>query len=194
MKIIGITGASGSGKSEFVNALNLPVINADKVAREVVEKGSDCLAKLVEHFGEDILFADGTLNRKLLAKKAFSTREQTDVLNSITHPFIKDLINKEICDLKTRGEKVIVLDAPQLFEANCEDLCDFVVGVLADFEIRKARIMKRDNINEDDAVVRLGAGKSDDFFYEKCDKIIINNDSVDKLKLSAKNLLKELDI
>ena len=106
----------------------------------------------------------------------------------------KDLINKEICDLKTRGEKVIVLDAPQLFEANCEDLCDFVVGVLADFEIRKARIMKRDNINEDDAVVRLCAGKSDDFFYEKCDKIIINNDSVDKLKLSAKNLLKDLDI
>lgn len=189
MKIIGITGASGAGKSTFVKLLNLPVVDADKVAREVTKKGNKCLDVLAEKFGEDILFTDGTLDRKALACKAFATDESTALLNSITHPFIVENMKSEIETFRKNGERAVIVDAPQLFEAGCEIFCDFVIGVLADTEIRKKRIMARDNIDEDTALIRLKAGKSDEFFKDRCDKIIINNGEIDKLKREAEEIL-----
>lgn len=193
MKIIGLTGASGSGKSTVVAALGFPVVDADKAARVAVED-KDCLNALVESFGKEILNEDKTLNRKELAKRAFISKEKTDVLNSITHPFIIKIMNDEIEKLKLNGEKAIVLDAPQLFEAKCEDICDVVIGVLADKNIRMKRIIARDNINEDDASIRLSAEKSDEFFKSRCDYVIINNGSVETLKLNADEILRKIGI
>ena len=194
MKIIGITGASGAGKSTLVELLNLPVVDADKAARKATEKGSECLNLLCKNFGEAVLNADGTLNRKALAEKAFATKKKTELLNSISHPFIKKIMADEIECHRQNGEKAIVLDAPQLFEAGCESLCDIVIGVLADKDLRKSRIMARDSIDDKASQTRLGAEKSDEFFKDRCDKIIINNGEFDKLKQEADNLLKELDI
>lgn len=190
MKIIGITGASGAGKSTFVKLLSLSVVDADKAARTVTKKGHKCLEELAESFGDDILLSDGSLDRKALAKKAFINNESTELLNSITHPYIKKVMSDEIENYRKTNEKAIILDAPQLFEAGCEEMCDFVIGVLADKEIRKKRIMARDNIDERQAEIRLKAGKSDDFFKERCDKIIINNGEIDKLKKEVEEILK----
>lgn len=190
MKIIGITGASGAGKSTFVELLGLPVVDADKVARTVTEKGHECLKKLAENFGDDIILADGTLDRKALARKAFATAEKTTLLNSITHPFIIEKIKNELEIHRKRGEKAVIVDAPQLFEANAQEFCDIVIGVLADIDVRKRRIMLRDNIDEKTAQIRLKAGKSDEFFKTRCDKIIINNGELDKLKEEAEEILK----
>lgn len=190
MKVIGITGASGAGKSAFVELLGLPVVDADKIARSVTEKGSECLKKLGISFGNDIILTDGSLDRKALAKKAFATAEKTALLNSITHPFIVEKMKNEIEIHRKNGENAVIVDAPQLFEANCEKFCDIVIGVLADLEIRKKRIMARDNIDQKTALIRLNAGKSDEFFTSRCDKIIINNGEIDKLKKEADELLK----
>lgn len=189
MKIIGITGASGAGKSTFVKLLSLPVVDADKAARDVTVKGHNCLKELAENFGDDILLSDGSLDRKALAKKAFVNNERTELLNSITHPYIKKVMADRIEMYRKTNEKAIILDAPQLFEAGCEEMCDFVIGVLADKEIRKKRIMARDNIDERQAEIRLSAGKPDEFFKTRCDKIIINNGEIDKLKKEADNIL-----
>lgn len=193
MKIIGLTGASGSGKSVIAKMFGFPIVDADKAARVAVED-KDCLNALVESFGKEILNEDKTLNRKELAKRAFISKEKTDVLNSITHPFIIKIMNDEIEKLKLNGEKAIVLDAPQLFEAKCEDICDVVIGVLADKNIRMKRIIARDNINEDDASIRLSAEKSDEFFKSRCDYVIINNGSVETLKLNADEILRKIGI
>ena len=189
MKIIGITGASGAGKSTFVKLLSLPVVDADKAARAVTKKGHKCLKELAEKFGADILLSDGSLDRTALAKKAFINNESTELLNLVTHPYIKKLMADEIETYRKANEKAVILDAPQLFEAGCEEMCDFVIGVLANKDIRKKRIMARDNIDERQAEIRLIAGKSDEFFKERCDKIIINNGEIDKLKKEADNIL-----
>lgn len=193
MKIIGLTGASGSGKSTIAKMFKFPVVDADKAARRAVEN-KECLDKLVENFGEEILNQDKTLNRKELAKRAFACKEKTEELNAITHPFIVKIMNDEINAYKQNGNKAVILDAPQLFEAHCEKICDIVIGVLADKDIRKKRIMARDNISEEQADLRLSASKSDEFFKEKCDYIIVNNNDTDALKISISKILKEIGL
>jgi len=190
MKIIGLTGASGSGKSVIAKMFGFPIVDADKAARVAVEI-DECLESLVENFGKEILNQDKTLNRKELAKRAFISKEKTEILNSITHPFIIKIMNDEIDMHKQNGASAVVLDAPQLFEAGCEKMCDVVIGVLADKDLRKQRIMARDNISENDAALRLSASKSDEFFIENCDYIIINNDDIEKAAQSVAKILEE---
>lgn len=191
MKIIGITGASGSGKSTLVKLLGLKTIDADKVARKVTEKGEDCLKELSEVFGSDILYNSGELNRKRLAEKAFSSKENTTLLNRVTHPYIIKKIEEEIKFFE-KSESEIILDAPQLFEAGCEKLCDITVGVLAEKETRISRITERDSLTRSQALLRINAGKDDDFFKKNCDMIIINDGSLDKLKKEAEKIIESI--
>lgn len=191
MKIIGITGASGSGKSTLVKLLGLKTIDADKVARKVTEKGEDCLKELSEVFGSDILDNSGELNRKRLAEKAFLSKENTTLLNRVTHPYIIKKIEEEIKFFE-KSESEIILDAPQLFEAGCEKLCDITVGVLAEKETRISRITERDSLTRSQALLRINAGKDDDFFKKNCDMIIINDGSLDKLKKEAEKIIESI--
>lgn len=179
--IIGLTGQTGAGKSTVCEILaqnGLFIIDCDKIAREVTIKGSPVVSKLAEYFGNDILCDDLSLNRKKLAEKAFSSKENTEVLNSITHPAIIDEINKKI---KENQGKTIVLDAPTLFESGANMLCDKILCVLADEKTRIDRIMKRDLITYAQAKARVSAQKDDDFFINNCDAVIYNNTETDKL-------------
>ena len=172
MKIIGLTGPTGAGKSSLKTVaenLGYKVIDCDITARKAVEKGTKGLMALVNTFGEDILFSDGSLNRKALAQKAFSTPQNTELLNKILLPFITELVLKE-CE----GDKVL-LDAPTLFESGLNAKCTATVGVLADRETRIERIKNRDNLSEVEALIRINAGKTDEFYKENSDYIIYNN-------------------
>ena len=172
MTIIGLTGPTGAGKSELyrvAETYGFQVIDCDKTARKASLPGTKGLTALTEVFGKDILFPDGTLNRKTLAKKAFASPENTELLNRTLLPFIRLELEKEMT-----GEKVL-LDAPTLFESGADTLCRCTVAVLADPDIRKQRIMARDNLTEEEAVLRMNAGKPDDFYRKKADYIIINN-------------------
>lgn len=196
IKVIGLTGPSGSGKSQFCEILkgyNIPCINSDKVAREIVLPDSKCLKLLTQRFG-DILNDDGTLNRKALAKIAFSSKENTADLNKITHPFIMEKINKKIEVLQNKGEKIVVLEAPQLFESNADKLCDLIVCVIADRNLRERRIINRDNISLKEAKCRLNSALPDSFYIENSDIVIYNNDeNTEQLHLKANQLLSKIN-
>ena len=189
--IIGLTGPTGSGKSTaaaVAQELGFFVIDADKVAHRVTDQNLNCKSALVAEFG-DILDHTGALNRKKLAAAAFKTPQATKRLNQITLPFIME----EIKGIIKRGGNKILLDAPTLFEAGAESLCHKVYGVLAPTELRLARIMKRDGIGEEAALLRINAGKNDEFYHSRCNKILLNGLSESEFKAECVKAFSELN-
>lgn len=174
-KIIGLTGPTGSGKSSaalIAKNFNIKVIDCDKVAREAVKKGSDGLNDLVNVFSKSILKADGTLNRRELARRAFSSKENTKLLNKTLLPHISKIIISKI------KNEAILLDAPTLFESGLDSICDVTIAVLAKKEDRLNRILSRDKISKEDALLRINAGKPDDYYIKKADYILYNNENI----------------
>lgn len=177
MKIIGLTGLTGAGKSTVAQKLmayGCYHIDADKVAREVINNNENVKTKLKERFGEDVINEDGTTNRPLLASRAFSSEENTNVLNEITHPAVTEEIQSIIKDMEQVGYRGVIIDAIALFESGEDALCDFTVAVVAPKEIRLERIMKRDNITEEKALERINAQKDESFFTSKADFVLWN--------------------
>ena len=175
---IGLTGQTGAGKStvcEMAEALSCSVINADKVAREVMGKNSDCLKRLAEFFGSDIILPDGNCNRKLLAKRAFASRENTDILNSITHPAIIERV-REYIDIYSKES----------------DISDRIISVVAPFEVRLERIMSRDGISKEDALLRMNVQYDEEFFRSKSDYIIDGSQSIEQVKYQFKKIILSL--
>lgn len=173
---IGLTGPTGAGKSYVCDMLRdkgFKIISCDEVAGEITQKGSAVLDTLASEFGSDII-NNGELDRALLAKRAFDSKEHTQRLNAIMHPVICEECIKQ-------SDGLTVLDAPQLFEAGLEDDCYKVIAVLADKETRINRIMKRDNIDRQAALLRISAQYDDDFFIDNCDYTVYNNDGENPL-------------
>lgn len=193
--VVGLTGPIGSGKSAvaqiFLNN-DYKLIDADKVAREVVEKGSPVLEKLALEFGCDVINRDGTLNRRLLADRAFSTKEGTDRLNSITHPAIVDLVKKKIAQYEENGVERIIYDAPLLFESNTNKLCDCIVSVIAPKEVRIQRVIERDSVTEADVRKRISAQHDESYYTEKSNYVIYNNSTLKELRRRTQSIVTAL--
>lgn len=167
---VGLTGPTGAGKSyvcEIFRQKGFKIIDCDKIAHELTVKNAPILAELANEFGEDVV-KNGELDRKLLASRAFDTKEHTKKLNSILHPAIAEKCKEE-------AQGLTVLDASQLFEANMQNDCYKVIGVLADEDVRIKRIIARDNITEQQAKLRMSAQFDNDYFIDNCDYIIYNN-------------------
>lgn len=194
-KLVGLTGQTGAGKgvvSSVFREKGWAVIDADKLAREALAPESPALYGLCAAFGKDIIKEDGSLDRPLLAERAFSSRENTDRLNSLTHPYILQLVLKNIEQLVAQGEENILYDAPQLIESRSHLLCDHVITVLAKEETRLERIIARDNLTHENAVLRIKAQHGEDFYIENSDTVIDNNGSQEELLQTAFNLQKTL--
>ncbi len=174
--IIGLTGESGSGKSTVSGILRekgCVIVDADKIARSITEKGSPLLEKLAEAFGKDILTEDKTLNRRLLASRAFISDESKKLLDSITHPAIISLC-KEKAKAASENGKCVIIDAPLLFTSGLDSLCHKTVKVTAPEKIRIERLKKRDNITEEEILLRFSKQTDETEKSKKAD-IIINN-------------------
>ena len=177
MKIIGLTGLTGAGKSTVAQKLiayGCYHIDADKVAREVINNNENVKNKLKERFGSDVINTDGTINRPLLASRAFADEQSTLDLNDITHPAVIEEIKSIIKDMEEVGYRGVIIDAIALFESGLANLCNFNVAVVAPKEIRLERIMKRDNITEEKALERINAQKDESFFTSKADFVLWN--------------------
>ncbi len=175
--IYGLTGQTGAGKTTVANELlkkGWQVIDCDKVARQVVEKGSPVLPQLVKTFGEDILLPDGSLDRKALAQKAFSTEEGRTALNSITHPAITKQVAKQIIDEKDKFP-VFVVDAALLSKSELYHYCSKTIVVVADEDIRLQRITDRDSITPEQAITRIKAQPDEQYYRSVADIVIENN-------------------
>ena len=185
--IIGLTGPTGAGKStasQFFKEKGALVIDCDLLARQIVMPGQKALEEIVLFFGRDILSEDGSLNRKKLGGIVFSDEEKRLVLNKITHRYITEEL---MLRLET-AEGVAVIDAPLLFEAGLEALCDVVVVVTASDEVRRKRIMHRDKMTEKEATKRMRAQKSSAAYAEKADYLLENNADVESFVLSCEKI------
>lgn len=183
MTLIGLTGGIGSGKSTVAKALGdrgLTIVDADKIAREIVEPGSAVLGRLAERFGEDILRGDGSLDRAKLAAKAFATPEDTEALNAITHPEIRRISLQRIEEAQSRGENV-VYDMPLLIELGFDEKCDLTLVVIADAQRRVERLVSSRGMSEADARQRMSAQLGDEERKKHADVVIDNNGSLEEL-------------
>lgn len=177
MLIIGLTGQTGAGKStvsEILEKYGCYHIDADKVAHDILENNKEVQEKLKERFGEDITGADGKIDRKILAARAFADKDSTLALNAITHPAVNNEIQNIILKQKEYGTKAVIIDAIALFESGEAKICDYTVAVIAPRDVRLERIIARDKISVSRANERINAQKDESFFTLNADYIINN--------------------
>ncbi len=194
--VLGLTGQTGAGKStlcRYLQQKGCTVIDADQVARNVVEKGSACIADIVLEFGVEYLTMDGNLNRRKLGESVFTDKAKLKKLNDIMFPYIINNIKEKIAEAKDASEGIIILDAPTLFESGCDKFCDKVISVIASQDVRCHRIIERDGLSEEEAMHRITAQHSDSFYTERSWMVLQNNSDVDDLKQQADHMLSELE-
>lgn len=180
--IIGITGGIGSGKSEvsrYLISLGYPLIDADLIAREVVEPGEIGLMHIVESFGEGVLNFDHTLNRRKLGEMIFNNDVLRNRLNEIIHPLIKIRIKDEVTRLS--DSDIIFIDVPLLFETDSRANYDEVVLIYASEALALNRIMSRDGISEDLAKKKIHSQIPLDVKRSLSDYVISNERDFDAL-------------
>lgn len=196
MKIIGITGSSGSGKTTVSKILNekenIEVIDCDEVAKKISVPGNIYLETIKKELGQEFIMPDGNLNRKMLANAIYNNKEKLEKLNSITFKYVVEEILKEIEEIKLKENiEIIAIDAPLLFESNLNKECDYIISLIADEKIKIDRICKRDNIDSNLAKKRLKIQKEDSFYIEKSDFVIKNNNDID-LKNTLDKILNKI--
>ncbi len=177
MKVYGLTGKTGAGKSTVAALLKEKgwcVIDGDVLARQVTEPGSPVLRELAEAFGAEILREDGSLDRKELVRRVNARPDGKQTLDRITHPAIDALVRKELQAAQAAGFARCVFDAAALLESPSRALCDKIVVVFAPQDVRLARILERDALSEADAKARMQMQKDDDYYLSQADIILRN--------------------
>ncbi|MBR1591837.1 MAG: dephospho-CoA kinase [Ruminococcus sp.] len=191
LMIVGLTGQTGAGKSTVSKIFadnGFMVIDADHIARKVVERGTPCLGEISDYFGLSVLNPDGTLNRKALAAIVFNDKTKLETLDTIIYPYITGEILRLIRKYSASGEKLMLLDAPTLFESRADDFCDIIISVIADENIRMNRIIERDSISEEQARQRMNSQLSEEFFVSHSDYIIKNNGLIESVSEVSKEV------
>ena len=180
--VLGLTGGIGCGKTAVSNMLaelGITIVDADIIARQVVEPGTEGLNAIVKHFGTDILNEHGALNRSELRARIFSNAEQKAWLNALLHPLIR---TKLITDLKNAQSDYVVLVAPLLFENELDSYCNRTLLIDVPVEIQITRTTKRDNISTEQAKQIIDAQMSREQKQHKADDILNNNRNLNDVK------------
>ncbi|MEO3812842.1 dephospho-CoA kinase [Sphaerisporangium sp. B11E5] len=190
---VGLTGGIGSGKSEVsrrLGALGAVVIDADKIAREVVEPGTGGLAEIVETFGSGVLRPDGTLDREKLGRVVFSDSGQLARLNAIVHP----RVGERVAELQRQApeDAIVVYDVPLLAENGLAPMYDVVIVVDAPDDVRLSRLTTRRGMSEDDALARIKAQATREDRLKVADIVIPNDGSLDDLDARAREVWQDL--
>lgn len=178
--VLGITGGSGSGKSQvckLLASMGAYIIDADEIGHQVTSR-EDVLREIKVAFGKDVIKSDGTLDRKALGAVVFSSKEALETLNIITHKKIYDEIEKL---LSKSYSEIVAIDAAVLKQTRLKNLCDFIIAVVAPKEQRVQRIMQRDYLSEERALDRINSQPTDSQYAHGVDFVILNNGNVENL-------------
>lgn len=194
MKVYGITGGAGTGKSEVIKMLQQNfggcVIMSDEVARELMQKGNISYQLIVEYFGRDILMDDGEIDRKKLADHVFNNKEALEKLNSMTHPYVKEEIRKLIAEAEASGEcRFVALESAILLECGYEDICDEFWYVYTKPEIRRQRMKETRNYSDEKVDSVMRNQQPDEIFFEQCSFVIKNNTTLSDVYAQLKEKL-----
>lgn len=195
--IIGLTGSIASGKStvsKMLQEMGFSIIDADIVAREVVELGSDTLQEIQNQFGNEVLHTDGTLNREVLGSMIFHQPAKRKQLNDIMHPAIRKEMLKQRDELTKKEIETFFMDIPLLFESRLQHLVEKILVVSVTEDVQLERLMSRNNLSKEEAEARI---KSQLPLSEKekgADAVIYNNGSIEESKKQLETILKLWDI
>lgn len=195
--VIGLTGGIASGKStvsNFLKEMNLTVIDADVEARLAVEKGEPAYQKIVTEFGDDVLQPNGEIDRVKLGSIIFHNVEKRQLLNSIVHPEVRKRMNNQVEAARGRGEQVIVLDIPLLFESKLTHMVEKTILVYVDRDIQLNRLMERNDLSFSEAEARVQSQMPLSDKVALADAVINNNGSIAETKKQVIEVLKSWGI
>lgn len=197
MAIIGLTGGIATGKSTVSNMLRefgIPIVDADLIARQVVEPGEEAYEQIVKQFGENILTEERTIDRKRLGAIVFSDEQKRFKLNEIVHPAVRKEMKKQVEKHLAEGHHTVVMDIPLLFESKLEHMVEKIVVVYTSKEIQLERLMKRDKFSKEEALQRINAQLPIDEKKMLADVVIYNEGSMEETREQVEQLLKEWNI
>ena len=194
LRIIGITGPIGSGKSYLLSLFKkegFKTISADRVYHILTNKPTKLTSAICEEFGEGVLNTDGSLNRAKLAEIVFNDKLKLERLNQITHSEVIDYIITRCYRNLAGGEWTTVVEVPMMFESGFDKKCSDVISVIADEQSRVKRIMKRNGFTEFEAIKRIKNQKNNDFYIANS-KYIVYNDTYARARADFRRILDDL--
>lgn len=196
MKIIGITGGVGSGKSRVLSyieeAFPAVICQADHVAWELQMPGQRCYQEIVEHFGTGILNEDNTMNRKALGQIVFHDEKELLTLNAITHPAVKREIQARIEREKSAGTAFFVLEAALLIEEHYDEICDELWYIYTDEPIRRQRLKESRQYTDEKIDAIMASQLSEEVFRGQCDRVIFNSGDFTETQNQIAEAMKEI--
>jgi dephospho-CoA kinase len=195
VKLVGLTGGIASGKSTvaaILHRLGASIINADEIAREVVQPKEDAWKEIIATFGLDILREDETLDRKKLRKIVFENPEARKKLETIIHPRVRALAEKRISELAAAGSSIIVYEVPLLFENQIHLWLRPVILVACDIETQKKRLLERDHLTAIEAQKHLDAQMSLGEKRKLADYVIENDGTLEQLEQQVREVLQKI--
>ena len=195
--IIGLTGSIASGKSTVASMLKeygLPIVDADLVARQVVEPGSETLQQIAAAFGADVIQADGTMDRAKVGALIFNDEAKRTQLNRIIHPAIRAEMLRQRDGYIAAGERNVVMDIPLLFESKLQSYVEKIIVVSVSEETQLARLMARNTFSEEEATARIRSQLAMDVKEAGADAVINNNGSVEETAAQLHAILTEWSV
>lgn len=195
--IIGLTGSIASGKSTVARMLKeykLPIVDADIVARDVVEPGTSTLAAIVETFGEGALREDGSMNREYVGQLIFHDPSKRKMLNDIIHPAIREEMIRRRDELIASGEQTVIMDIPLLFESKLQHFVEKILVVSVTDGIQLERLMARNGFSKEDALARIRSQLPMSVKEQGAHAVIYNNGTEEQTKEQLESILRKWEV
>lgn len=192
--IIGLTGSIASGKSTVSAMLRkkgLPIVDADEIARLVVEPGSPVLLEISRQFGADVIQEDGSLNREKLGERIFGNDEERQKLNGIIHPAIRQEMLRQKDEWLSNGANTIIMDIPLLFESKLQSFVDKIIVVSVSPEIQKERLIARNVLSQEEADARIRSQLPMKMKEQGADAVLFNDGTLEETARQLEYVLLE---